>query len=416
MVVLLRASPIVPSRQTSILVEADNSMKKAHSYAQSFLANHVVRVLCGVCAFWASSLEARPQTAPAAPVPAVRLVTAKQGRAIVDATLQDDQPARVSQDCSHLVHDIYSLAGYDYPYASSFELYAGHRNFRRVRYPQAGDLVAWPGHVGIVLEPREHTFYSLVRSGLQAEDYQGAYWRSRGKPRFYRYVVDAGSRVETAQAKHPSPPRAPATARSSNASEVAERSEPENSSSKPAVQDASERTLVANRSTRAIKSAEDPLPLSISISVEQRKPTSGEVADAISELSNTAADVLRTDEPLRLREAVVIFDELRVERVEIKRDKGWAHLQIDSHVRIAGDGADFKQRHEKVRWELRRGANGWTAIAPAEPKYVPRDAAVRILAAQLAQMTQSEDAARHEETIIGQEARIVNLLSALLEK
>src|SRR6202790_3185085 len=212
-------------------------MKKAHIYAQLFFASRVVRVLCGACALWATSLKATPQTTPAVtkPAPAVRVVTAKQGRAIVDAALQEDQPARGSQDCSHLVHDIYSLAGYDYPYASSFELYAGHQNFRRVRYPQAGDLVAWPGHVGIVLEPRQHTFYSLVRSGLQAEDYQGPYWRSRGKPRFYRYVLDAVSRVEMAQAKHASPPRAPATARSSNASEVAERSEPENSSSKPAV-------------------------------------------------------------------------------------------------------------------------------------------------------------------------------------
>ena len=152
------------------------------------------------------------------------------------------------------------------------------------------------------------------------------------------------------------------------------------------------------------------------VSAEQQKPTANEVADAISELSNTTANALPTDEPLRLQEDVVIFDELRVERVEIKRDKGWAHLQIESHVRIAGDSADFKQRHEKVRWELRRGANGWTVIAPAGPRYMPRDTAVRILAAQLAQMTQSEDAARHEEVIIGQEARIVNLLSALLEK
>jgi hypothetical protein len=158
------------------------------------------------------------------------------------------------------------------------------------------------------------------------------------------------------------------------------------------------------------------MPSSILVSAEQRKPTADEVADAISELSNTTANALRTDDPLRLQEAVVIFDALRVERVEIKRDKGWAHLQIDSHVRIAGDGADFKQRHEKARWELRRSENGWTAIAPAGPRYVPRDAAVRILAAQLAQMTQNEDAARHEEAIIGQEARIVNLLSALLEK
>src|SRR6202790_3999786 len=286
-------------------------MKKAHIYAQLFLASRVLRVLCGACALWATSLKATPQTTPAVtkPAPAVRVVTAKQGRAIVDAALQEDQPARGSQDCSHLVHDIYSLAGYDYPYASSFELYAGHQNFRRVRYPQAGDLVAWPGHVGIVLEPRQHTFYSLVRSGLQAEDYQGPYWRSRGKPRFYRYVVDTGGRFETAQVKHGSP-RAPGAARSSNASEVAERVEPEASTSGQRVQDASKRTpVIVKRNERTSASSEEPIPSSILISAEQRKPTVDEVADGISELSNATANVLRTDEPLRLQETVVIFDE-----------------------------------------------------------------------------------------------------------
>jgi hypothetical protein len=113
---------------------------------------------------------------------------------------------------------------------------------------------------------------------------------------------------------------------------------------------------------------------------------------------------------------IVIFDELQVERVETKRDKGWAHVQIDSHVRIAGEGTDFKRRREKVRWELRRDASGWAAIAPVDRAYMSRDDAVRVLAAQLAEMTQSEAAAQHDETLIGQEARIANLLSALLEK
>jgi hypothetical protein len=198
---------------------------------------------------------------------------------------------------------------------------------------------------------------------------------------------------------------------------VAERPEPETSSSKPAVQEASEGTpVVASRNAGPNNSAAEPIPSSILISAEQRKPTADEVADGISELGNAAANVLRTAEPLRLPEPVVIFDELRVDRLEIKRDKGWAHLQIDSRVRITEEGADFKHRHEKVRWELRRSENGWTAVAPAERRYVPRDVAVRVLAAQLAQMTQSEGAARHEEAIIGQEARIANLLSALLEK
>jgi hypothetical protein len=368
-------------------------------------------------AFWVANLAAAAQATPAAqPTPAVRLVSIQQGRTIVDAALQQDQPALGAQDCSHLVHDIYSLAGYEYPYASSFELYAGHGSFRRVRHPQAGDLIAWRGHVGIVLEPRQHTFYSLVRSGLQAEDYQGLYWRSRGTPRFYRYVLEVGAQVETAEAKHASPPRSAAATRSNHSTVALDRDQPDTSANAPAVQETSERTPVLASRPAANKSEEEPVPSSILISGEQRKPTADEIADGISELSNAAANLLRRDEPLRVQTPLVIFDDLRVERVEIKRDKGWAHLQIESHVRIAGDGADFKRQHEKVRWELRRGENGWMAIAPAERKYVSRDVAVRILAAQLAQMAQSDGAARHDDAVIGQEARIANLLSALLEK
>jgi hypothetical protein len=59
-----------------------------------------------------------------------------------------------------------------------------------VRHPQPGDLIVWPGHVGIVLKPLEHSFYSLVSTGLEAQNYEGTYWRSRGRPRFYRYKVE----------------------------------------------------------------------------------------------------------------------------------------------------------------------------------------------------------------------------------
>jgi hypothetical protein len=40
---------------------------------------------------------------------------------------------------------------------------------------------------------------------------------------------------------------------------------------------------------------------------------------------------------------------------------------------------------------------------------------VRILAAQLARLAESDSAARHDDAVLGQEARIANLLSALLE-
>jgi len=119
--------------------------------------------------------QAGAQDALAAPRPApnFRLLNAKEGRSIVGAAKDQAQSGREAQDCSHLVHQTYLDAGFEYPYANSFELYAGNESFQRVRHPRAGDLIVWPGHVGIVLDPIEHSFYSLVRTGLEAQDYLG---------------------------------------------------------------------------------------------------------------------------------------------------------------------------------------------------------------------------------------------------
>jgi len=360
--------------------------------------------------------SAQVKPAPQEAAAPERLISAEQGRQIATVALRQDEPVRASQDCSHLVHQIYSVAGYEYPYASSFDLYAGHGNFRRVRHAQAGDLITWPGHVGIVLDPKQHSFYSLVRSGLQAEDYLGPYWRSRGTPRFYRYVVDSGSGVITAKTTRPVPPSSNNSSRRSSAATTEVRAEAEKMNPQQPTEEAAMRSkVIATPEPASLKVAE-PIPVEILITPEQRRPTAAEALDGISELSNAAANYLRSAQPLNVKTPVVIIDELRVERVETKRDKGWAHLRVDSHVRITTEGADFKRKREKVLWELRRDASGWVAVGPAERSYVGRDAAVRVLAAQLAEMAQSEAAAQHDETVVGQEARIANLLSALLEK
>jgi hypothetical protein len=110
-------------------------------------------------------------------------------RLSVLAAALDSRVQRSSdRDCSHLVHAIYEQAGLPYDYASSSDLYAGIENFQRVKQPQPGDLVVWRGHVGIVIKPSEHIFFSLMSSGPGTDDYQARYWKGRGQPRFYRYV------------------------------------------------------------------------------------------------------------------------------------------------------------------------------------------------------------------------------------
>src|ERR1700722_19396220 len=150
--------------------------------------------VCGITAATAAPQDARP--ARGAETDA-RLLSREEGRSIVRTAWQAEPPADGMQDCSHVVHQIYAEAGFDYPYASSLDIYAGNENFVRVKTAHAGDVIAWPGHVGIVVDALQHSFYSLVRTGLDSQDYESAYWRSRGRPRFYRYKVESG-RVVTA--------------------------------------------------------------------------------------------------------------------------------------------------------------------------------------------------------------------------
>jgi hypothetical protein len=370
----------------------------------------------GFCCVASSFAAARATAFPQETAASRRLLSAKDGRAIVSAARGHGQPMPGTQDCSHLVHEIYTLAGFEYQYASSFDLYAGSDSFARVKSPQPGDVIVWPGHAGIVLDPRQHTFYSLVRSGLDAEDYDSPYWKSRGKPRFFRYVV--ASRRGALVAKAPAASPAPGAASPHNdAAVLEERPETQSPAPKASAKTASERTAVIYKSAAPETSAQPyDVPASIVIADSRKPPTPDEVAEGISELSNAAGGVLRTDDLVKLRAPVIVFDQLSVERVEIKRDHGWAHLEIDSRVSIAGQDTDLRKRVEKIRWELRRTPSGWEAVTPLDRTYVPRDVAVRTLAAQLALLTQNDATAVNVDATLRQEAQLASLLNALLEK
>ncbi len=97
--------------------------------------------------------------------------------------------SKAELDCSHLVHYLYSRAGLPYSYAPSHQLYSGVRSFRRVRLPKKGDLIAWRGHVGIVVDPQQHSFLSKLNSGVKVSSYLSRYWQKKGQPRFLRYAL-----------------------------------------------------------------------------------------------------------------------------------------------------------------------------------------------------------------------------------
>ncbi|PYX90586.1 MAG: hypothetical protein DMG68_01215, partial [Acidobacteria bacterium] len=124
-----------------------------------------------------------------------RMLTADEGLAILGSALESRHHVNAHADCSHLVQSIYQRAGFPYAYSTSSELYAGVNEFRRVSRPQPGDLVVWRGHVGIVINPTQHSFFSALRSGLGVEHYDSRYWRGRGHPRFFRYSENANPTV-----------------------------------------------------------------------------------------------------------------------------------------------------------------------------------------------------------------------------
>ena len=157
----------------------------------------------------ASSQRAQTPRPPAIP-PGYRLLSLKEGRVIVQEMSWADDEEGLSPDCSHLVHKLYEQAGHPYAYASSLDLYRGTGPFFRVRYAHPGDLVVWRGHVGIVVNPREYSFFSTTSSGTRIENYRSAYWRARGYPHFFRYLtktpLKAANNSETAEAvNHQSP-------------------------------------------------------------------------------------------------------------------------------------------------------------------------------------------------------------------
>ena len=113
-------------------------------------------------------------------------------RLSVLAAALDRHVRRTSEpDCSHLVHAIYEHAGFPYAYAPSDDIYGGIDGFERVKQPEAGDLIVWHGHVGIVVKPSTHIFFSFMSSGPGTDDYEAPYWKHRGKPRFYRYLKNS---------------------------------------------------------------------------------------------------------------------------------------------------------------------------------------------------------------------------------
>jgi hypothetical protein len=344
---------------------------------------------------------------------APRPLTLRQGQQIVSAAWEREQQTGRRPDCSHLVHEVYTLAGYPYPYADSFDLYVGTEGFVRVARPHAGDLIVWRGHVGIVVDPAEHSFYSSVRSGLRTEFYDAPQWRARGPARFYRYATAIPGNRTLANERLTRSTRE--SAQVTTASRVEDSPEASSATAQPRTKSPDSRTTVAGDLEIPSSPAKLEIPSSILVAASQDRPTQAEIADAISELNNGTGEVLREQDLSRLQRKVIIYDDLSIDRAEFKGKRGSAQARIEYRVTLLGKSLERKPRHEKVRWELLRVSGGWEVLVPKDRVYVPRDVAVRVLAARLASLAQDSGVSGSDSSI-HQQAQIVRVLSALFKE
>jgi NlpC/P60 family len=347
-----------------------------------------------------------------------RLITRDEGLAIVDAISDHHQSLhgkRSKPDCSHLVNDIYDLAGFPYPYAKSADLYRGQPTFVRVSAPQPGDLIVWRGHVGLVVNPRQHSFYSSLRSGLDTEDYTSAYWRRRGTPRFYRYRAANDPTILTARQVTP---------HNDLESNFRTQLVSQSIADKP-------RTNVTSRDSLEPLPASDydspnshvsdtdeiahTVPSKTVINIGNKKPTTEQVKEAISKMYQSVSQDFNADSLLHSKSPVAIFTQLRVERLEFKGKHGWADVSIDTEALLTSGKLDKLARHDEQHWEMQHAKSGWTITAPTQNIYVPRAFAVRIFAQQLAQLT-DQSVTDVAVSAASEESHLASLLNTLLNK
>jgi NlpC/P60 family len=332
-----------------------------------------------------------------------RPIASTEGRKILAAIPTVDVESESETDCSHLVHDIYEQAGFPYEYVSSRELYIGSSNFTRVHVPQAGDLVVWRGHVGIVVDPQQHSFFSVVSSGPDTQFYDSPYWRSRGIARFFRYVTDkplrADRTVGTADHSDRKSLQVQNDNRSSENHRPSERSDPLplRASHPVSVADTSSSTPVET-------------PREIVLHVAGKKPSREEVIAAFVELNQDFGESLRTGSLNSPNKSIVVYRALRLAAVQIKGKHGTALVRIESLAAPADTQTDSQLRWREESLEFEKSKRGWVMSPLKDVAYVNREVALRALSARLANLAKNTDTTPEQEREQSQIIRFLNLL------
>lgn len=334
------------------------------------------------------------------PAANLRLLSLDDGLAVLGAALDFRRLSVSRSDCSHLVHEVYERAGFPYEYASSSELYAGANAFQRVISPQAGDLAVWQGHVGIVISPLQHSFFSLLRSGPGVDSYDAPYWKERGSPHFFRYVRASPDAFAIHQIRR-------ANLKPAGNSEVPVSDDPPSVRSEAFAGESAPTVKPAGPETRGTLAPNV-------VVVHAVRPQLDQVRDAFSQTLKTGEESLRGADLLNLSQPLLAFERFEIKKIHIKGSEGWVDVRIEKPVLLTALKMEAHERAEHQRWPLkRRDQESWELATGPNTIYLTRSAFVRLLAKQLVQLSEapSGTAAKAQR-----EAQLAHLLDLLLRK
>jgi hypothetical protein len=85
---------------------------------------------------------------------------------------------------------------------------------------------------------------------------------------------------------------------------------------------------------------------------------------------------------------LVVFDQVKVERLKVKGKKGTADIRIDGPLTFSDGQLDQRKRHDRQRWTINNhDQTTWRLGLPNAVIYISRDDAARLFAQQLARIT-----------------------------